>query len=211
MISVLTGDIVDSQKLENRERSKLSSALREAANYAQLGESFEVFGGDSWQALCQPPQTVFVRSLVFRSYLQGIKGIDTRISIGIGSYESIRPQKISLSQGEAFVLSGQGLKSISADRRLAIHTTEALPIATRQLLDAATTLLDGITSNWTSKQAQAIALASTEAANIELAKKFNPPISAQAFGKHLASAQWKLVKQALQYISQALSQSAPSP
>lgn len=210
MISVLTGDIVGSQELSPKERAQLSASLHKAAEFAKLSSSFEVFGGDSWQAKCSPPQGALFQAVAFRSFLYGSYGIDTRISLGIGGYETIHEEKISLSQGEAFVLSGQGLKTIPEKRRLAIHLTPDLSAAISHLLAACCVLLDGLSSGWTEKQAYAVALACSSFPDFEkthqkdLAARFDPPISPQAYGKHLASSSWDLVRSALQSISNAL-------
>lgn len=201
MITVLTGDIVGSQKLSESNRNQLQSILQAAVASTDLSTNIEVFAGDSWQCTCHPPHSAIHLALTLRSYLLGKNGIDTRISIGIGDYENLRPEKISLSQGEAFVISGRGLEEMPEDQRLTIQFNPKIPRPTQALIYASVLLLDGITSNWTSKQAQAVALAGTQLNQYELAAKFEPPISAQAFGKHLAKAQWKLVRQALTSIS----------
>lgn len=211
MITILTGDIVGSQELSRQERDHLQADLKEAAARTELSVDIEVFAGDSWQCFCEPSHCAISLAVTLRSYLLGKKGIDTRISIGIGDYESLRPEKISLSHGEAFVLSGRGLKEMSEDQRLTIQFSEKTPQLNKELIHASVLLLDGITSNWTSKQALAVALASKDLNQYELAEKFNPPISPQAFGKHLAKAQWKLVKTALTSIELGLHQTLAGP
>lgn len=204
MIAILTGDVVGSQELPSDKRAGLQAKLEEAARSTDLSSHFELFSGDSWQCMCPSPQTAVQQAISLRAYLYGKNAIDTRISIGIGDYESLRLEKISLSQGEAFVLSGRGLQTMPTDRRLSIQLSDSLAAPARELTEAAVSLLDGITSGWTAKQAQAVSLANTLAPQNELAQKFDPPISAQAFGKHLASAQWKLVKNALASIESGL-------
>lgn len=204
MISILTGDIVGSQHLSQSERRQLQENLEEAAASTDLSTNIEVFAGDRWQCLCHPPHSAILLAMTLRSYLLGRKGIDTRISVGIGGYENLRPDKISLSQGEAFVLSGRGLEKMQEEQRLSIQFSEKIPLTTQELISASVLLLDGITSNWTAKQAQAVSLAGMKLNQYELAERFDPPISAQAFGKHLASAQWKLVKEALGYMAAGL-------
>ncbi|MDQ8181800.1 hypothetical protein [Pelagicoccus sp. SDUM812005] len=204
MIAVLTGDIVGSQELRESDRQQLQAYLQEAAASADLSTHIEVFAGDSWQCFCQPSHSAIRLALTLRSHLLGKREIDSRVSIGIGDYESLRPEKISLSQGEAFVLSGRGLQEMPDEQRLAIQFSPRVPRPIQELAYANVLLLDGLTSQWTSKQAQAVALAGTDLNQYELAEKFDPPISAQAFGKHLAKAQWKLIKQVLQSIELAL-------
>lgn len=204
MIAVLTGDIVGSQELRESDRQQFQAYLQEAAASADLSTHIEVFAGDSWQCFCQPSHSAIRLALTLRSHLLGKREIDSRVSIGIGDYESLRPEKISLSQGEAFVLSGRGLQEMPDEQRLAIQFSPRVPRPIQELAYANVLLLDGLTSQWTSKQAQAVALAGTDLNQYELAEKFDPPISAQAFGKHLAKAQWKLIKQVLQSIELAL-------
>ncbi|MDQ8197189.1 hypothetical protein QEH56_03475 [Pelagicoccus enzymogenes] len=205
MISVLTGDIVGSRELSSEKRTDLDGKLKGAALRSGLGDSLEVFRGDSWQCLCSPHHSAIERALHFRAFLLGKYEIDTRISIGIGAVESLHREKVSLSQGEAFELSGLGLSSLPDHRRLEISLSETLEPSSLPFLNAACALLDGITSEWTARQSLAVALALTDDNQYELANRFDPPISAQAFGKHLAKAQWKLLKHALESIQRGLS------
>ena len=215
--AVLTGDIVDSRSLAQSEQDQLSKEISDAAAFARLDDGFEVFRGDSWQAFCPNPRLAFAKALILRSYLLGAKSLETRVAIGIGTVERdrINPEKISLSQDEAFVLSGQALSEMPRDRRLALKAGPAIPDSIHQLLDASCTLLDALSSNWTAKQALAVALdtsifpQTSKQSQADLAARFDPPISPQAYGKHLASAQWKLVKQSLQNIAQALDVTLP--
>ncbi|MDQ8187356.1 hypothetical protein [Pelagicoccus sp. SDUM812002] len=204
MIAVLTGDIVGSQELSESKREQLQAFLEETAASTDLSANIEVFAGDSWQCVCHAPESAIHLAVAIRSHLFGKRGIDTRVSIGIGTYENLRPEKISLSQGEAFVLSGRGLEEMPQEQRLSIQFGGNLPLPTQELIHASVLLLDGITVNWTAKQAQAVALSGGKLNQYELAEKFDPPISAQAFGKHLAKARWKLIKQALTSISHGL-------
>lgn len=206
MIAVLTGDIVGSQAIEKSKLERLPNYLEEAANRTDLGINLEVFAGDSWQCTCHPPQFAMRLAVLIRSELLGKRGIDTRVSIGVGDYETLKPEKISLSHGEAFVLSGRGLEDMDQERRLNIRLGEKAPPPSPSLVHASILLLDSITSHWTAKQAQAVSLAGNKLNQYELAKRFDPPISAQAFGKHLAKAQWKLISAALESIETGLQQ-----
>ncbi len=211
MISILTGDIVGSRDLSTKDRTTLHTKLREAAEHAGLGGNFEVFRGDSWQCLCDPFHEAFERAILLRAYLLGKHEIDTRVSIGIGTAESLNLDKISLSQGEAFEMSGLGLTNMPNERRLSLSLGKNTSSQDSPILTAACMLLDGATSYWTSKQALAVALTQYEENQYELAQKFTPPISAQAFGKHLAKAQWKLIKEAIQSIELGLQQTIQAP
>ncbi|MDQ8202949.1 hypothetical protein [Pelagicoccus sp. SDUM812003] len=204
MISVLTGDIVSSQTLEASLLEALPSHLAGAAGLAGLSTSLEVFGGDSWQTTCHPPHSALSLAVAMRAYLLGHHGIETRISIGVGGYDSLVTEKISLSQGEAFVLSGRALKDMPDDRRISIQLSEGFHKKDQHLLQAAVALLDGLVAEWTGKQALAVALAHLDLPNYELAQKVSPPISPQAFGKHLAAAKWPLIQDALSSIEHGL-------
>lgn len=192
--AVATGDVVASQSLSTREQGELAERLREAGRFAFGDAPFEVFRGDSWQAYCERPEEALARAVAMRSYAIGKLGFDTRVGIGLGAVDTFRPEKISLSQGEAFALSGGALGELRDERRLAMAAPAAL---SPELLSAVCELLDTLVSSWTDKQAFAIALATTGAQQNELAARSEPPISAQAFGKRLASANWKRIKQAL--------------
>lgn len=99
--------------------------------------SAEFFRGDSWQCLLVEPRWALRVAVLVRVTLLSTLKVDTRVSIGIGAVETVSPDRISLSRGEAFTLSGEGLdRKMGARYRLAIsipeawdHPTEATPPA----------------------------------------------------------------------------------
>jgi len=204
MLSVLTGDIVESGALDRHRLQELQSQLEVAADRVSAHTCFELFSGDSWQTTCRPGRLCLTLAVAIQSQLRGKMGLETRISAGIGDYDFLVPEKISLSQGEAFTLSGRGVEKIAGERRLGIALGQRVPSATRQSLEAAIALLDGTACRWTEKQAQAVSLALSGQSQKAIASKFEPPISSQACGKRLTGAQWPLLREALDSLSGCL-------
>ena len=203
--AVITGDIIGSSQLSSEQRQQLPQFLEQAAQTITslqpgcIEGELEAFRGDSWQAYLPNPSQALAVGLMLRCHLWGERGIETRLSIGFGTVDHLDLDKISLSQGEAFVLSGRGLNDMEDGRIFALHSAHPL----QPLLDAIAALFDAQLKAWTQKQAQAAALALSGKPQSELAQSLQPPISAQAFGKHLASANWKLVKTALDSFAKA--------
>ena len=160
--AVLTGDLVDYSQLEGRERVEYVNGLREILTH--LNEKslfFEIFRGDSFQAVLPSSRDALTAALRIRSYivsrqLSSQKKIkpDVRIAIGVGTIEHYNETHISSSDGEAFRNSGPELDRMDKKRqRLVIKTTR--PEVNGEL-STECVLLDAIMSRWTAGQAEAI-------------------------------------------------------
>ncbi len=165
--AVLTGDIVGSSKLEPAELMALMQRLRDGAE--QFARTFpgtvvgrlDVFSGDGWQMLMQDWRRSVRAAIYMRAVAKGDLEIeaDTRVAIGWGSVdaETLKPERISASTGEAFLLSGRALKAMKKQDRLAVDCGD---VADRgQLLRESLGLVDELTRRWTARQAMTLALA----------------------------------------------------
>jgi hypothetical protein len=180
IIAVLTGDLVASQTAGS---AKVEAVMQRIAQTAQdLGaKGFTRFRGDGWQIALQHPQQVLWAVLLILADLRasGI-GVDTRISVGIGSYTSLGTANLSDATGPAFVLSGQGLDAMPKQSRLAIAGGADWQKA---MLD----LVDWHTAQWTAAQAEAVAMFLRHAENHQqLAARLG--ITRQAMQSRLAAA-----------------------
>ena len=111
MVSILTGDIISSRKLPVETwLSVLKSALTEVGGK----KNWEIFRGDSFQIEVSPEEAL-LKSIYLKASIKAIKGLDVRIAIGIGK-KKFSAKKISESNGEAFVLSGEKLDELKRDR-----------------------------------------------------------------------------------------------
>ena len=119
----------------------------------------ELFRGDSFQIVVDNPEEALKIAVLFRAGLKSKtpkdirKPWDARISLGVGgiSYEA---DKVVVSDGEAFRLSGRELDEIGK-RRLTVKTRWEDINAE---LKISTAFADDIISGWSYAQAQAVYL-----------------------------------------------------
>ncbi|HEY0057005.1 MAG TPA: hypothetical protein VGB63_16770 [Pedobacter sp.] len=117
MTSILTGDIIDSRSLPAKTWLPLLKAALQ-----RVGEkgSWEVFRGDSFQLEIKP-QEALLSAIYIKAILKAIN-IDVRIAIGIGE-KQFSAKKITESNGEAFIFSGEKLDELKKERiNLAIQS-----------------------------------------------------------------------------------------
>lgn len=119
MVSILTGDIVQSR------RSKPSVWLRalkkELDKIGPSPKKWEIFRGDSFQLELSQPEDSFMVAMKIRCLLKA-KSIDVRMAIGIGDKEH-SAANITESNGQAFVLSGEKFEVLKKEKQtLAIKT-----------------------------------------------------------------------------------------
>jgi len=136
IMAVLTGDVIQSRKLNNENIEKVLDALHRTFKEIQekilTKEShFEIYRGDSFQVLIHEPHLALKVALILKSRLRSLfKPVtdtsvvksDARIAIGIGTMR-IQNSKIIESHGEAFELSGTELdKIIKESLNLSVRT-----------------------------------------------------------------------------------------
>ena len=161
IVSVLTGDIVNSSKIPDAGVSLMKSLNKflnqQKKNYPDI--KFEIYRGDAFQiVLFQPELTIklatLIRTFVISSSPTPTQRYDVRISIGLGTADKL-DSKVTLSNGQAFIFSGHGLDKIKIKERLVFKSGD------EQLnsdMFISTTALSVIISQWTLKRAK-IALA----------------------------------------------------
>ena len=124
MKAVITADIVNSTKILDKDRKLLSEILDKIIQELQFVGMLrcEMYMGDSFQVLVEDYQyaikiAILIRLGLIKSNLLGKAKLDARMVIGIGdvSYED---NKIILSDGEAFRLSGRAFDSLGKKRIL---------------------------------------------------------------------------------------------
>lgn len=107
MISILTGDIVNSRKIPVEIwLPVLKSSLTLIGNK----KSWEIFRGDSFQLETKPAEA-FLTAIYLKASIKTIKSLDVRIAIGIGQ-NKFSSKKITESNGEAYIYSGEKLDEI---------------------------------------------------------------------------------------------------
>lgn len=214
--AIATGDIVGSTNLDEEERYRLRKVLRKG--YAKLKEThqfsvpfdIDIFRGDSWQILIKRPDRALEICLLFRTFLlaqEGIKILDTRISIGVG-HINLHSSSISENDGEAYRLSGMGLDRMKKSDRLAmLFPTTEWDDAPDLPVDAILMLMDTIIVSWTKKQARAVHGALEGQTQERIAEEWTGgSISQQAVAAHLDKAGWDGIKKGIDAVADLTTQ-----
>lgn len=202
--AVISGDIVGSSRFMEK-----GPAVRDAIKsaHAKCAEAFvdalgglpgvDVFAGDSWQMLVASPTPALRIGLCMRALLKAdpeLPDADSRIAIGIGGAEFIDHENLSVSQGEAFRLSGEALERLRDDGlRLAVALPERLRRRSNQLdvqatIDTMMVLVDSLCRDWTAHQASVVARALMGRTQVSTADELS--ITQPAVSQALSAAKW---------------------
>lgn len=155
---VITGDVVDSTKIEAKWRPMVIDTLKAVvSDFSSLATMrLEMFRGDSFQIVVDDIQSAITVALTVRARLratstEGNSGWDARVALGVGdmSYDS---GSIVTSDGEAFRLSGHAFDSLGK-RRLSVAT--AWP-QVDEILGLNTKFVDETITSWSVKQARVV-------------------------------------------------------
>ncbi len=205
-IAVITGDVNASSKIPEKDARQLELLLKKcyqdtlsSVNYAELG-GFTSFRGDSWQFIVGNPIMAIRAALLFRCFLliysdQKLgRRLQTSVAIGFGNINFLPNDISSAGGGEAYKISGKKLDKLR--RRMPGMGVSGLGNRD-QYLDVLVGVIDALLRGWTALQAQAVSYALQEFSQIEISKKWSPPISQQAVHKHLKSAGWPAIEPAL--------------
>jgi hypothetical protein len=213
--AVLTGDLIGSTKLAPdglaAARTAMTTTLtrfRAGWSDALIGE-IEFFRGDSWQILLARPELALRLALLIRAALRaertgrskGVSGRkrapDTRLAICIGFADQIVPEKISVSNGEVFVLSGRALDQETVHFAM----TASLPDRAKPVSDwlaAVTHLCDSIVSRWTARQAELMRVRLlSNLTQQAIATGLRRRVAKQSVQGSLASAGWRPLMEAV--------------
>ena len=200
---IITADIIGSTSIDADARGELPELINQLTDELQEVSQIqvEIFRGDSFQVMVQdvektPLVAVLLRAGLRKSELRSkTKILDARMAIGIGKVSYIN-EKITLSDGEAFILSGREFDDLGK-RKLSILTPSEDVNAE---LRVETAFLDDVISHWTRQQSECIYNALlTNAKQYQLASDDNT--SRQNVGKKLSAAKERLVRMYLDRVS----------
>lgn len=151
MKAVLTGDIIDSRKVENPERW-IRAVEKVLSGYGKSPGDWEIFRGDSFQ-LATETGNAFKALFHLKAALRAADRIDARIAVGIGEAGDDK-SAVTLRTGTAFEKSGEAFDRLKRERRtmLLSCTDENLDRDLNIVLQLAEALLDG----WTQVSAEAL-------------------------------------------------------
>ena len=169
MVAIITGDIINSQKTDSELwLPKLKELL---GRWSATPETWEVYRGDEFQLKCSVDE-VFNKSLAIKSLIRTFENLDVRLAIGIGN-EVFLSEKITESNGSAYVNSGRLLNDIKTDGRTLAIQTETDKVNRDLNILFKWTSIDF--DNWTVATAEIIhrLLINPELTQEELAKELN--------------------------------------
>lgn len=114
MTSVITGDIIKSRNI--KDQNIWMEQLKYALNTLSSDKSYyEIYRGDSFQYECVDIYDSFINAVYIKSCIKTIKGLDVRMSIGIGK-KDYKGNTVSESNGEAFVHSGEIFETLKKEK-----------------------------------------------------------------------------------------------
>ena len=179
MTSIITGDIIKSRKAISEELwlIPLKSALSKLSSDASF---YDIYRGDSFQLECNKIEDSCRTAVYIKAFLKSIKGLDVRMSIGIGT-KNYQGNSVSESNGEAFIYSGETFETLKKEKQnLKLKTSsEKLNKEINLYFRLALIAMD----NWTTNSAEIVKLSLEHPRMIqtELAKLVN--ISQDAVSK----------------------------
>jgi hypothetical protein len=112
MTSIITGDIVNSRGLTNQQ-AWLNPIKELFADYGKTPKTWQIYRGDSFQIEVKDPADSFMAAIRIKACIRSIQKeeLDVRMAVGIGS-KSYHASKITESNGEAFIYSGEKFESL---------------------------------------------------------------------------------------------------
>jgi hypothetical protein len=154
MIGILTGDIINSRKIENPKvyLEKLKSEFSESG---KQGKDWEIYRGDSFQKMIKDLPLLFEHAVTLKASMKTIEILDVRIAMGLGKINFLS-SSISESNGEVFVRAGDCLNRLFKEQiNLGISSPwEDIDERLNIMFILASTIMD----SWTNRMAQAVFL-----------------------------------------------------
>jgi hypothetical protein len=166
--------------------------------------SVDVYAGDAWQLLVSEPGDALMAALFYRSSIIAAteKKSDTRLVMALGKVDFVPGERVSEGDGEAFRLSGRGLKESAGKQQMRFVAERACD---SDLWDANFALMDVIIRRWSARQAQAILGGLQGWSHAEIAIHCIPPIERRGVTRLLAAANWHVIERVVQVFKSSFS------
>ena len=198
-IAVLTGDLVKSRQAKpdatDRAMRVIDQTASDLADICGADTRFTRFRGDGWQLVAGRAGWALRACLLVIADLRasGV-GIETRISAGLGRYESLGTTNLSDATGHAFFASGNHLDLAPKRRRLLVAGGR---LRDQTWQAAIFDLVEHQVSGWTQPQTEAVAMALRhgQMTQQDIAERLG--ITRQAVQLRLASAGYAALENAL--------------
>ncbi|KGO96609.1 SatD family protein [Flavobacterium enshiense] len=140
MIAVITGDIVDSRKVNSE--IWLPKLKEYFSKITSDSDKWEIYRGDSFQIEVEPEIALEV-VLCIKALIKSNNKIDVRMGIGIGEVD-FKGKKITESYGTAFINSGESFEKMKNNTLILRSTFNEFDDYFNPILK----LLSFISSNW---------------------------------------------------------------
>jgi hypothetical protein len=114
MIAVITGDIIDSKKLNPKKWLKPLKV--ELETIGPSPKFWEIYSGDSFQLMITNAADALVTAIKIKASLKSISDMDVRMAVGIGT-KTHSAQKVTESNGTAFVHSGEKFEMLKKEKQ----------------------------------------------------------------------------------------------
>ena len=148
MIAIITGDIVQSRRLNPEAWVKhLKKGLM---LFGTSPTEWEIYRGDSFQ-FKTTVNNALLHAILLKAWIKHFKEIDVRLSIGIGE-ETYKSSKITEGNGSAFELSGEGFDTLDKKNLIICTKEKKLNDTLGVMTDLALFIMD----KWTEKSAEII-------------------------------------------------------
>lgn len=118
-IAVISGDIINSTKLNTEQFDLLLQRLKklqELISSENTLNAHSIERGDEFQTVVHDIEHALRYTIIYRVGIKALgKNYDSRISFALASKADLR-ESVSESMGDAFFLSGRGLKTLKSER-----------------------------------------------------------------------------------------------
>jgi hypothetical protein len=114
MVCVITGDIINSSKMDPWLWMKpLKKELNKIGKTPMI---WEIYRGDSFQVLISKPEEALITAIKIKAALKSVQNTDVRMALGIGK-RTYNAAKITESNGSAFVHSGEKFEMLKKEKQ----------------------------------------------------------------------------------------------
>jgi hypothetical protein len=204
--AIITGDIIDSTRLNEAERKKMLAALKKVFHEIEDKEQkvdFKIYRGDSFQGNCPDPEEALwislkIKTALLKVNLSSNQTLDARIAIGIGKTGKLI-KNIGTADGEAFRNSGQLLnpKTKEEYKKLKDYTFlfKSPWDEVNEEMDVLLSALDALISKWTTEQAEVIYELLKHKTQTQIAAELNK--SQSSISERIQNANWLVVSNIL--------------
>lgn len=211
-IAVLTGDVIDSRKVEDRQRLYALLDQTLAGLAARHGGRGERFRGDGFQLALPRATAAMEVAIALRAALiehsEADQRWDARIAVAVGPASWPDSDRLATADSEPFVRSGQDLDGLSEH---GVHLSLALIDETDDgSLALLTRYLDDMVASWSRYSAEVIRL-SLERETSQQAMADHLGIRQPSVHKRLRAARWPLLADTLTYLSERLAEKDAPP